>query len=273
MECCSKNICSLQGALRRAFFCSGWRTLLVSMLVSVLLHVALMLIPLPSHRPLQIHHWQELAVRLEHHRAETVASVPTSSASHALREFAPAKVRQIEPLAVMPPHQAVAETPPESPAKAVAKYPPSTASDSPAPVAGIAFPQPSAMRGRRPLWSFQQGPAVQDGQVLYQAQMQRQAQLAMQTASQAARGKFEAQLMIALRELQLSAACQLVIPATGAVRLHCDEEQDANNLRAVLKQYANPPIVLGDATWFVINMTPLPTGGTEVNSRRVAQEP
>ncbi len=273
MECCSKNICSHQGALRRAFFCSGWRTLLVAMLASVLLHAVLMLIPLPARLPLQIHHWQELAVRLEHHEAETVASVSTSSAPQTLREFAPAKIRQTEPLAEMAPPQAAAETPPESPAKAVAKSPPSTASDSPAPVAGIAFPQPSAMRGRRPLWSFQQGPAVQDEQALYQAQMQRQAQLAMQTASQAAREKFEAQLMITLREMQLSAACQLVLPASDAVRLHCDEEQDANNLRAVLKQYTNPPVVLGDATWFVIDLTPLPTGGAEVNSRRVAQEP
>lgn len=111
-----------------------------------------------------------------------------------------------------------------------------------------------------------------DEQARRQAQMQREAQLAMQTERNAARGKFEAQLMTALSSVQLSSPCRVIIPPAAAIQLHCQHDSDANSVRAVLDQFVNAPPAQTEATWVAIDLTPRESGGPEAISRHSNSE-
>jgi hypothetical protein len=128
-------------------------------------------------------------------------------------------------------------------------------------VQGLALPQPMMMPGRRSLWSFQSNTTAPDPQAQYQAEMRRQSLAAMQAQRQAARGKYEVQLIAALGDMQLQASCRLTLSSSGAVTSQCDDEQDHKIVAAVLDRSGNAPAVLGDANALVIELTPQFNGG------------
>lgn len=151
------------------------------------------------------------------------------------------------------------------PAPAVAKTIPAVR-ESMASGAGNGATPVNASTGRRAIWAFQGAGTSPNQQALYQAQQQRQLQLAHQAENQAARGKYESQLIEALKKIQLHAPCQLALSASRKAQLKCDASRDLTTISAVLARSGNPPSAFGDASWLALNLTPAAGGDLKIAS-------
>jgi hypothetical protein len=185
----------------------------------------------------------------------------------------PVKTKQKAPVVKSALPKVIADSPNESNSTAMHAAPPQAAPAPAGPVVGIALPQSELMGGRRRFWSFPQAAQIPNEQALRQAQMQREAALAMQAGLAAEREKFEARLLVNLQEVQLSSTCRVMISVAKAARLHCEQERDTNSVRTVLDQTGIMPGVQGDGTWLVIDLTPRASGGAQAVSRHESAEP
>ncbi|HEY8101061.1 MAG TPA: hypothetical protein VIF82_09915 [Burkholderiaceae bacterium] len=235
-------------------------------MLAVALHAAL-LSALPASTPLSIHHWPALSAHVESRRPVQMVSIASVFSPNTTHALIPVKVKQKTSVAESALPKMIAEAPAGTPRYALTAAPPQAAPAPAGPVVGLALPQSGVMQGHRRLWSFQQGTTMSDEQALRQAQMQHEAQLAIQAGRAADREKFEAQLMIALGGVQLNSPCQVIIPPAKLAHLHCENDLDAKAVRAVLIQSGDAPVIQTDATFFIIDLAPRQSGGTQAVSR------
>ncbi len=253
MVSCSKNSALLEGAFRRAFFSFGKPQLLFAAL-AMCLHAALWA-SLVARVPLSIQHRQTLSVHLAMQSPIQTVSIASIMSASPTPVSVPVKRKSAAVVQSDLP-KSIATAPAEVPHNELTAAPPTVAAVSAGPVVGLALPQSVPAQGRRRLWAFDAGTSAPDEQALRQAQMQRETQLAMQTAREADRKKFDAQLAAALTDVPLNSACRIVIPPASAARLHCLDDRDIDSVAAVLARFGSAPLAQADTMWIAIDIAP-----------------
>ncbi len=248
-----------QGVLRRALFSALARRLWFAFACSAALHAALF-VPLRAH-----------PARFK----PAGAGALTVSLELAARQRAPGARPALTPTAAADARGAGSDpfgsgraSPPDMAPTAIAPVAMSSAAMSPpadAPAASMAgvelpLPLPATLPGTRTPWAGAM-PAVMNQHIAYQAQLQHQAQLALQSQLLAARGRYLLALMATVGKVRLRDSCRLALPASGAVRVHCRQDTDAVSVRAVLAGMGTPPVLPGESGEQVVQLALDPANG------------
>jgi hypothetical protein len=266
MVLCSRSSTLLEGAFRRAFFYCG-RSQLQFIVLAIVLHAAL-LFSLQTGTSLRTESWQALSIHLEQLQPVQTVSIASAFSSNTAHALVHVKAKQNAAVVKSGLPKVIAETPSEMPRNELAAERPQTAPPATGPVVGLALPQLGVTGGRHHLWSVQQEGMMPDEQARFQANRQREAQLALQAAQIAEREKSEAQLMRALSDVQLSSLCRVIIPSAKPARIHCENDLDVYAVRTVVNKIGVAPVVPADASALIIDLAPTLSDGAQVVDHR-----
>lgn len=81
--------------------------------------------------------------------------------------------------------------------------------------------------------------------------------------------RYQAQLSGLLKEVKLSAACQMTVQTGSWLQLRCDEEQDSDVLKTAIAKAGAYPVMQGSMD-LIIHFTPQSEGGVAVAVMRQA---
>ena len=253
---------AILGVLRRALFSALARRLWFAFACSAALH-AVLFAPLRAH-PARFKPAGAAALTVS---LDLAATQRLPQAHPGLTRTAAADARGIGPdpfgpAGTSPPDMAPTAIAPAAMSSAAMSPPADASTASAASRAGVELPLP--LPAILPVTRTPRAgdmPAVMNQHIAYQAQLQHQAQLALQSQVLAARSQYLLALMATVGKVQLLDACRLALPASGAVRVQCREDADAISVRAVLASMGTPPALPGESGEQVMQLALNPADG------------